>query len=190
MFKWLWRSGKNKSAAGPAGITQADGFFLRVGNAMAHDIFRTLCAEKVHLARLLTCDYGEAEDRARKGDPPQGFNAVTYHDEMLVKPETLTSVREALRALSPAAMQATPIVFLVADAKYGTRARSWVQSFNAQYLKAGGLPIVRLVICQDAASSAALASCFEPEETDPEMEGRFAKWCAKSNIEPGVWLGR
>jgi hypothetical protein len=197
--KWLWRLCLARDRAPlsepQAGLPSREAvgehaFFIRVGNAMAHDIFRALCGETVHVVRLLQCDYGEAEDRAGKAGAPHGFKAVTYYDDMLLKPQRLTSVRETVHALSPAAMQTTPIIFMVADVGYGTRARSWVQVFNQQYMKAGGLPIVRLVICQDAASSAALASCFVTGETDERVEENFRKWCGKSNITPRDWLGQ
>ena len=167
----------------------ANAFFIRVGQAMGREIFGALCSEPVHLVRLLRCDYAESEEQAAKNDDQPSFSAETWHDEMLLKSEALPSVRHALYALSPDAMQSTPIVFIISDKAYGTRARSWVQTFNMQYIKAGGMPIVRLVVCQDASSSAALASCFQTEDTDTAIENRFTQWCAQSSVDPTSWIG-
>jgi hypothetical protein len=170
--------------------TSAKAYFIRIGNAMAHESFDLLSHQSkdgVILVRLLSADYGISERRADSMDTTGQFHAITYHDDMLLKPEPITSVKYAFRALSPSPDSETPIVLVIAKEEWGTNARSWVQTFNAQYIKAGAMPIVRLVICQNATSGATLSSCFDVSIKNPDWENKFARWCASIQMDLNAW---
>ena len=172
----------------PSGVMHA--YFIRVGEAMASDIFRLLCREaqdKAVLVRLLSVGWAEGNDRVGKHARSEPFDANTYRDDMLLKPDPLADVAEAFWALKPTVSGQTPVVLIAAGEEYGREERSWVQTFNAQYRKAGGLPIVRLVICKTPESGAKLASCFDVAETEPQFETKFAAWCARCGSNPQLW---
>lgn len=181
-------------------------YFLNLGWAMAPQVYQALCgneefvnvapASAVPQAKVLV-RYYRAYDPWGPEQPPYQpekaeelgliFKGVVFPLSIKEPPQKIEGLKEAYRHLGGSGSSGTPevpVIVILADSRFDTMMRGYLELQNRLYMQSGALPIVKLMYTDDLESARNLILLYQLKEKSAHFEERFEAWCVKRDIDP------